>query len=129
MEIRQARSDELPYIKARLDAGNSEDIGIDTARLFVAVENEQIIGVLAARMCWQLQPLVIFPEVRNKATRRRAGLGMFKAAQEWLGNRNLNRTGIYWFFAVTRSRPCMRWLTSLGMFRQYRGSAHFLKYL
>jgi hypothetical protein len=129
MEIRQARAAELPHIQARLEAENSEDIGIDTARIFVAVEDGQILGVLAARMVWQLQPLVIFPEVRNKAKRRRAGLGMFRAAQEWLGSRSLNRTGIHWFFAVTRSRPCMGWLKSLGMLRQYRGTAHFLKYL
>lgn len=129
MEFRQARAEELPYLQTRLDEANSEDVGIDTARIFVAVQDGQILGVLAARMVWQLQPLVIFPEVGNKATRRRAGLGMFKVAQEWLGSRSLNRTGIHWFFAVTRSRPCMKWLVSLGMFRQYRGTATFLKYL
>lgn len=129
MEIRQARADELPHIKARLDAGNSEDIGINTARVFVAVEDGQILGVLAARMTWQLQPLMIFPEVKNKATRRRAGIGVYRAFEKWLADPMENRTGIRWFFAVTRSRPCMKWLTSLGMLRQYRGTTHFLKYL
>lgn len=127
MEIRQARADELPILKQKLAEAEGEQIDLDSARVWVAIDQGNIVGMLSARMTWQLEPLLIFAD--NKMTRRRAGLSLYRAAESWLGSRQLNRTGIHSFFAVTRSRAVMGWANRLGWFRQYRGAATFLKYL
>jgi hypothetical protein len=129
MEIRQARAEEIPYLKSRLAETEGEQIDLDTARVWVAVENNRICGTLSLRLVWQAEPLLIFPEVTNKMTRRRAGLGMYRAMEKWLADPTQNRTGIRWFFAVTRSKAVQKWSKALGWYRQYRGAATFLKYL
>jgi hypothetical protein len=128
VEIRQARADEIPYLRERLKETEGEQIDLDTARVWVAVEGKQILGMLSARLVWQAEPLIIFPEVNNTMTRRRAGLGMYRAFEKWLPSIE-NRTGIRWFFAITRSKAVMGWADRLGWFRQYKGAATYLKHL
>lgn len=107
-----------------------EEIDLNTARVFVAVDaNETIIGVLPLRMVWQAEPLVVFPEVKNKMTRRRATRSLLKGAETWLADRNLNRTGIYWYFAIIRKRAAKLAAPNMGLWRIYKGAAHFVKYL
>jgi hypothetical protein len=127
MEIRQARAEELPMLQAKLAESEGEQIDLMTARVWVAVEGGEIVGMLPARMCWQLEPMLLWKG--NKITRSRAGVGMYRAAERWLGDRTENRTGIYWFFAVTRSKAVKAWASRLGWFRQYKGAWTFLKYL
>lgn len=129
MEIRQARADEIPYLKSRLAETEGEHIDLDAARVWVAVERHRIVGMMSARMVWQVEPLLIFPEVKNKMTRRRAGLGMYRAFEKWLADPTQNRTGIFWFFAVTRKRAVIGWAKALQWFRQYKGTTIFLKYV
>lgn len=129
MEIRQARAEEIPYLKQRLAETEGEQVDLDAARVWVAVEGEKIQGLLSARLVWQVEPLLIFPEVRNTMTRRRAGLGMYRAFENWLADPTQNRTEIRWFFAVTRSKAVKQWAKRLGWLRQYAGAHTFLKYL
>lgn len=129
MEVRPATGDEIPFLRAQLKKTDCEQIDLDQARIWVAVEDGVLIGMLSARMCWQLEPLLIFPEHENTITRSRAGLMLYRAAAKWLGDRNLNKTGIHWFFAITRSKAVKGWAQSLGWFRQYRGAATYIKYL
>lgn len=129
MEVRQALASELPYLKERMAETHGEQIDLEKARVWVAVEGGEIVGVLPARLIWQLEPLLVFPEVENKITRSRAGLLLYRSAEKWLGDRAQNRTGIHWFFAITRSKAVKRWADRLGWFRQYRGAQTFLKYL
>ena len=129
MEIRQARADELPYLKARLAETEHEEIKLDAARVFVAVEGEQILGVLPLRMVWQAEPLAVFPEVTNKMTRRRATRSLLKGAEAWLADRSQNRTGIHWYFAIIRKRAAKLAAPNMGLWRIYKGAAHFVKYL
>lgn len=129
VEFRQARAEELPELKRRLEQSGGEVIDLEAARVWIALEDGQMVGMLSARMCWQLEPLIVFPEVKLKATRRRAGLGMYLEATRWLGNRLENKSGIHWFFAITRSSAVKQWADRLGWLRQYRGAATFLKYL
>jgi hypothetical protein len=127
VEVRQALAEELPRLKDLMAASPGERIDLNKARVWVAIEDGEIIGVLPARMCWQLEPLLLFKG--NKITRSRAGLLLYRAAETWLGDRAQNRSGIHWFFAVTRSKAVKGWANRLGWFRQYRGAWTFLKYL
>lgn len=129
MEIRQARAEEIPYLKARLAETPGEQIDLDTARVWVAVDEGQIIGLLPLRMLWQAEPLHIFPEVANKHKRRLAGLALYRAATGWLADPKQNRTGIHWLFGITRSDAVAGWLQKLGWFQQYVKAKTFLKYV
>ena len=129
MELRQARADEIPYLRARLAETEHERIDLDLARVFVAVEGDSIIGVLPLRMVWQAEPLFIFPECTNKMTRRRATVSLLKAAETWLADRNLNRSGIHWYFAIIRNKAAKLAAPRTGLWRIYKGAAHFVKYL
>lgn len=129
VEVRQALAEEIPYLKERLAETEGEQIDLDIARIWVAVEDGKIIGMLSARMVFQLEPLLIFPEATNAHTRRRVGLGLYRAVESWIGSREKNRTGIHWFFAVTRSHAVKGWANRLGWFRQYQGAATFIKHL
>lgn len=127
MEIRPAAAAELPELKQRLKESGGEEIDLETARVWVAVEGGQIVGMLPLRMCWQAEPLLLFGA--STMARRRAGIGLYRAMIGWLGDRERNRSGIYWLFAVTRKPVVMRWLMKLGWLEQYRGARTFLKYL
>lgn len=128
MIVRQARQDEIPELKQRLRESGGEEIDLDSARIWVAVEDGHILGMLSLRMMWQAEPLLVFPEVRNKHQRRRAGLGLYQAATGWLAGPE-NKTDIRWLFGVTRSKAVAGWLRKLGWFQQYIGAKTFLKYL
>jgi hypothetical protein len=129
MEIRQALACEIPFLKEKLSESKGEQIDLDSARVWVAVEDGKIIGMLPLRLIWQAEPLLIFPEINERMTRRRAALMLYRESMKWLGNRSLNRSGIYWLFGITRSLAVMRWLEKLGWLRQYRGAATYVKYL
>lgn len=129
VEVRQAYAEEIPFLRAQLKKTDGEQIDLDQARIWVAVHEGKIVGMLPARMMWQLEPLLIFPEYENPITRSRAGLLLYRAAEKWLGDRSQNRTGIHWFFAITRSKAVKGWAQRLGWFRQYRGAATYIKYL
>jgi hypothetical protein len=129
MEIRQARAAELPYLQTRLAETEHEAIDLGTARVFVAVEGDTILGMLPLRMVFQAEPLVVFPEVGNKMTRRRAARSLLKGAEEWLADRSRNRTGIHWYFAIIRNRAAKLAAPKMGLWRIYKGAAHFVKYL
>jgi hypothetical protein len=129
MEIRQARADELPYLQARLAETEHEEISLDLARVFVAVEGETILGVLPLRLIWQAEPLYVLPEVSNCMTRRRVTRSLLKGAEAWLADRSQNRTGIHWYFAIIRKRAAMLAAPKMGLWRIYKGAAHFVKYL
>jgi hypothetical protein len=126
VEIRQARAEELPLLAVRLAESGGEQIDLQTARVFVAVEDGQILGMLSLRMTWQAEPLLLFGE--NTQKRRRAGIGLYHAMGAWIQGPD-NRSGIRWLFAITRKKAVMGWLGKLGWFRQYKGAATFLKYL
>lgn len=128
MEFRQARADELIYLKYRLNKTDHEQIDLDRARVFVADQDGTLRGMLCLRLVWQAEPLLIFDEVEKKSERRRAGYGMYRAALKWLSSTE-NRTGIRWLFGITRSAAVERWLLKLGWLRQYVGAKTFIKYV
>jgi hypothetical protein len=130
MIIRFIRPDEIPLMHERMREQETEFIDLNTTPAWVA-EDEQgnIIGILPARLVWNLEPLLIFPEVINTITASRASLGLFKAAEVWLSDRTKNTTGIYWYFIKTRSESVKQWASRLGWFHQWKGADFYVKHL
>jgi hypothetical protein len=127
VEIREARAAEIPWLKTKLEESGGELVDLEAARVFVAVEDGALLGMFALRMVWQGEPLLIFPECENRIKRSRAGYLLFRAACEWLRDRN--RTGIGWFFAITRSEAVKAWAPRLGLLEQYVGATTLTKCL
>ncbi len=129
LSIRHVEPKDFESLRQRLKENHSEALDLERMPCWIAEDDGKVIGVLGARLVWQLQPLLIFPETKNKITRSRACFHLYRVATAWLGNRDLNRTGIHWFFAVTYSKGVKAWAKRLGWFRQYKGTAFFIKHL
>lgn len=102
---------------------------LQTAVVHVAVENGQIVGMIEAHLAWQVENLEIFPECRNKITRSRASLLLYKATENWIKNPLVNRTGVRWFFSFTRSKAVKGWAQRLGWKRVFKGGNFYAKFL
>lgn len=129
MQARPARADELPYLRTRLAESEHEQVDLDAARVWVAEEDGRVVGLLAARMVWQIEPVYLFPEVTNKVRRSRAFYRLYRAFEAWLADRAANRSGVHWFFAVSYSSAVKAWAARMGYHRIYKGAATFVKHL
>lgn len=125
---RQARIDELPYLQQRINELPGEKVKlyeefageiIPLSMPWVTEEDGVIGGVINLRLIWQAEPCLIFPEVKNKSTRRRMAIGLARAMESWLGDRTKNKTGIYSYFFVTMSRAWARLAIHFGCSRIY----------
>jgi hypothetical protein len=107
----------------------SEFIDLYAAPAWVATDaNGAIVGVLSSRLIWNLEPLLIFPEVKNKITASRATYGLFKAAESWIQS-PANNTGIHWYFIKTYQERVCKWASRVGLFRQWEGASFFIKHI
>lgn len=94
--------------------------------VWVAVEDGKIIGLLGAELIWQFEPLLMFPEVKSKAVRRRACYRLYRAAESWMqGPENI--TGIYRAFAITRKFAVRGWAKKEGWLHQFKRAPLFIK--
>jgi hypothetical protein len=127
VSFREAREDEKPYLAERLSQTEHEQVSLE--HCWVAEQDGKLVGMLPIRLVWQAEPLVIFPEVKNNATRRRAMLGLYITMETWIGDRVRNTSGVHWYFAVMYSRTVQGWAQRLGLWRIYRGAATYCKHL
>lgn len=127
MEARLATAEEIPDLLQRIKDSGGVFVDLNRTPCWVAVEDGRIVGLLAAELHWQLEPLIIFAEVRNKSTRRRATYGLYRAVESWMeGPQNV--TGVYKAFAVTRFFKVRKWAEAMGWHWQYKRSALFIKH-
>jgi hypothetical protein len=125
MQARLAKAEEIPELLERIKASGGVSIDLHRTPCWVAVEDDRIIGLLAATPYFQLEPLLVFPEIKSKATRRRAGYGLYRAAEQWLTSDN--GSNVRWAFATTRSAASAGWLAKLGWHPQFLGAKFFIK--
>ncbi len=119
--------DELPELTQRLKDSGGEVIDLWATPCFVAEREGKIVGMLPIRLWWQFEPLLIFPEVTNRATRGRACYGLYKAAENWISG-PLNGTGISRAFAITRLLAVRSWAKKMGWLHQYKRAPLFIKH-
>jgi hypothetical protein len=136
--IRPATIEELPYLQQRINASREEKVRlyveIETPEgkkilplvvLNVAEQDGKVVGMLPFRLIWQAEPLMIFPEVKNKSLKRRIAVGLPRAMESYIGNRAINRTGIYSYFFVTKGRLWAQLCKAFGCLRVYKGCMIF----
>ena len=106
MIARLARTDELEYLESRLMESGFTFSDVRTTPSFVAEHDGQLVGLLVARLLtqpvsiWQGEPLLVFPEVTNYSTRRRAMYSLWQAFEHWLAS-DLNGSGYRRYIAIT----------------------------
>lgn len=106
MIARLARPDELEYLESRLIESGFTFCDVRRTPCFVAEHDGSIAGMLTARLLthpvsiWQGEPLLVFPEITNQSTRRRAMYLLWRAFERWLAS-DLNGSGFRRYVAVT----------------------------
>jgi len=125
---RAARPEDLEYLTQRLKESGGEMIDLWKTPCWVVEEDGVILGLLPIRLVWQFEPLMVFPEVKRKASRRRACMLLYNAAEDWLRDRDLNRSGIFWAFAITRRVGVRTWAKAMGWRHQYKRAPMYIKH-
>lgn len=125
--IRQATREDLPELTQRLHSSKEEKVDLTRGPLWVAEHEGKLMGMLPARLIWQAEPLMIFPEVKNKSLKRRIALGLPRAMEAYIGDRAVNKTGIYSYFFVTKGRLWAKLARAFGCLRIYKGCMTFGK--
>lgn len=128
IEARLATVDEIPELLQRIKDSGGVFVDLWRTPVWVAVEEGKIVGLLAAELTWQFEPLLIFPEARNKAVRRRACYRLYRAAEVWMCDPTQNITGIYKAFAITRMVAVRGWAKKMGWGHIYKRAPMWIKY-
>jgi hypothetical protein len=127
LTARLAKAEEIPELLQRIKDSGGVFVDLNRTPCWVAVDGEKIVGLLAAELTWQFEPLLVFEEVKNKSVRRRACYQMYRAAEAWVeGPQNI--TGVYRAFAVTRFFAVREWAQKLGWHWQFKRAPLFIKH-
>lgn len=128
VKIRRAIASDIPCLQDWLNAYGGETFDLSRELVFVAEDDGELCGFLPLRFIIQLEPLLVDREHFNKLTCSRAALMLCRAAETWIAGPE-NRTGIRWYFAISRSKAVWAWAERLGWHRLYKGVRHFVKHL
>jgi hypothetical protein len=127
--IRPATLEDLPYLDHRLrNAKNATQVDLRKAIVFVAEYDGCIVGFTAARLLWNIEPLMLFEEFRRRAphhARRRATYELAKSIDGWIADRSRNTTGIHGYFCFIADRVVRKLAEHFGMFHIFTGPKFF----
>lgn len=126
LTVRPAALGELPHLHELLaeQADYFEQNRLDRSIVFVAEYGGDVVGFVAARLQWQIEPLLLTKRFKKRAphsAQRRATYLLIREIDSWIGNRTKNRTGIYYYFCHIRDRSMQKLALSFGMTRVYFG--------
>lgn len=127
IQARLARLEEIPELLQRIKESGGIYIDLYRTPCWVAEEDGKLVGLLAAHLTWQFEPLLMFPEVKSKAVRRRACYRLYRAAEEWITDSSRNITGVYKAFAITRMVAVRGWAEKMGWMHQFKRAPLFIK--
>ena len=128
LTTRPALPEDFAELTRRMEESGGEVIDLWTTPCWVAERDGRFVGLMAIRLMWQFEPLLIFPEVRCRATRRRACFQLYKAAEAWVRTPALNGTGIRRAFAITRMFKVRGWAKTMGWLHQYKRAPLWIKH-
>lgn len=124
MTVRPATKADLPRLYAALEQGDHEQVDLERSIVFVAEEGEgQLAGFVAARLTWQVEPLMAWPE--NKGVRRRAAVLLAQAMDQYL--RSQGALGLGCYYAYIRDVVVQRLAQRFGLRRVYQSGGIFLR--
>jgi len=130
IRTRPARLEELPFLQAThsqvAEQRGFEQLDLSKSVVIVAEDTTDGMrcGLLAARLIWQFEPLVLFPPFERTSTgmaKKRATYLLARAGEAYIADPSLNCTPIRSFFAVIQnSNPRMQNLAEhIGWQRVY----------
>lgn len=126
MIARLATLEEIPYLLERIKESGGIFIDLYRTPCWVAEDEDGVIvGLLAAHLTWQIEPLLVWGE--TKAAKRRACYRLYRAAEDWLTDGSKNITGIYKAFAITRMVAVRGWAKKMGWSHQFKRAPMFIK--
>lgn len=125
--IRQARTDEFPYLAEQL----GPTVELVEGRVFVSELDGALVGVLPLRLVWNCEPLLLLPAAAKlpKITKSRTMLLLYLACEDWIRDPMRNKLGPKFIMAITRSKTVRYWSGRLGWLPCFRGASIYIKHL
>lgn len=129
--IRPATREDIPYLQERLaSTPRNEQVDLNQCIVGVVQYGDQIVGFTGARLIWQIEPVMLFPEFIESAphfARQKATLMLIRWIENWLADRSKNTTPIGSYFCFITNRVMQKLAVSFGMLRIYTGGKFFGK--
>lgn len=128
--IRPAVPADLPRLQAMLYEQRAfyEQQDLSKAVVYVAEYGGEIVGMCGARWVMQVEPLLLAPDFQKYAPRfaqQKATLGLIRAIDSWIGDRERNTSGVHWYFCSIVGKTMRKLALSFGMTRVYQRSKFF----
>jgi hypothetical protein len=128
--VRDAVLADLPELQTRLkeQAQFYEQQDLSRCIVMVAEYDGQIVGFAAARLIWQVEPLLLVPEFKKHAphhARQKATYLLIRAIDNWIGDRQRNTTKLHSYFCSIVDRTMRKLAVSFGMWPVYSKSKFF----
>lgn len=128
--VRDATLDDLHELHWRLHEQRKyfEQQNLRHSIVKVVEYEGQIVGFAAARLIWQVEPLLLTPEFKRRApahARRKATYLLIREIDRWIGDRQKNRSGLHSYFCSIVGRTMRKLALSFGMLPVYQNSKFF----
>lgn len=128
---RPATREDIPYLQKRLsETPRNEQVNLEQCIVGVVEYGGRPVGFTAARLIWQIEPVMLFPEFIETAphfARQRATFMLIRWIERWLADRSKNTTPIGSYFCFITNRVMQKLAVSFGMLRIYTGGKFFGK--
>ncbi len=132
---RLARIEELSYLQDRLLESGFTQSDLKRTPCFVTeAADGELTGMLPLRLLtrpvkiWQGEPLLVFPEIEQRMTRRRSMYLLWKTAERWIGS-PLNLSGVRRYLAITYQEDVKRLFDHGGLTRLGKDEAEAFQHL
>jgi hypothetical protein len=128
--VRPAREEDLHELHYRLHEQRDyfEQQDLRQTIVFVTECDGEIVGFGAARLMWQVEPILLTPEFKRQGSKhahRKATYLLISALENWIADRNLNRSGIHSYFCHILGSTMQKLAVSFGMIPVRRGNKFF----
>lgn len=130
--VRAAKLEDIPKLQMFLfeQRRDFEQQDLTRSIIFIAEYEGEIVGFSAARLIWQVEPLLLARDFKRYASthsQKRATYLLIRELDAWLADRAKNVSGIYSYFCSIADRTMQKLALSFGMLRVYRNSKFFGK--
>jgi len=128
--VRPATPEDLHELHWRLHEQRHlyEQQDLRNSIVMVAEDEGQIVGFVAARLMWQVEPLLLTPEFIKEApghAQRRATYLLIREIDRWIGDRTKNRSGLHSYFCSIVGKTMRKLALSFGMLPVYQKCKFF----
>lgn len=128
--VRDARVADLDELHRRLfeQRDKYEQQDLSKCIVMVAEYDGKIVGFSAARLTWQVEPLLLVPEFTGSAppfAQQKATYMLIREIDGWIADRKRNTTGLHSYFCSIVGRRMRKLAVSFGMLPVYIKSKFF----